>query len=72
MMKKKATKKQAGYISAQPAIRCNSCTFYHKSGHCEVVQGKVEAYGCCNLWTGNNQQLKLNYASGSDIEDILN
>lgn len=68
----KATKIESGYISAKPSIRCGTCRFFSSERKsCQIVQGKIDANGCCNLWTGFGKNIDLKYASGKDIEDIV-
>lgn len=78
-----ATKKEAGYVAAEQLkdgtwrqIRCGSCQFFDASGdpmisHCRLVQGQVHAFGCCNLWTPPGKKPVFDWASGTDIEDIV-
>ena len=38
-----------------------------------IVKGKIHSHGCCNMWSKSADTLKkhLNYASGTDIEDLI-
>lgn len=74
----KVTKKQSGYINPPPislrpdegkGIRCGTCVFFHEN-MCGIVKSKIHEHGCCNLWS-NEGYPKMNYACGTDIEDLL-
>lgn len=40
----------AGYIEDAPT-KCGTCEYFLKKEHaCKVVEGKIEAGGCCNRW----------------------
>lgn len=41
----------AGYIEEGPTM-CGNCANFIKPVHCRIVQGQVEAGGCCNAWKG--------------------
>lgn len=42
--------KVAGYIEDGPT-KCGTCEYFLRKEHaCQVVEGKIEAGGCCNRW----------------------
>jgi hypothetical protein len=41
----------AGYIEDGPTY-CGVCEYFIPPNSCEVVNGKIDEYGCCNHWEG--------------------
>ena len=39
----------AGYTDDGPTM-CGTCVYFIRPMHCRIVQGQVEAGGCCNAW----------------------
>lgn len=79
---KKLSKQQAGYTPAYPAIRCESCPFFIRGfvGHnaCAIVDGDIEAHGCCNLWLAPSAEIatghwtpNFDFVSGAQANQIL-
>ena len=80
---KRLEQKDAGYVKAQPAIRCGTCKFFRSTGRhvdienipkestlgeCHIVKGTIHEYGCCNLWTPLGGTLSTNFKCGKDID----
>jgi hypothetical protein len=43
--------KVAGYIDKGAPTRCGTCRFFiPETKECQIVEGTVEAYGCCHAW----------------------
>jgi len=47
----KLTKVIAGYLPSEDGpFECGHCVYFN-SGRCEIVEGKIDEDGCCNLFT---------------------
>lgn len=48
----KATYVQAGYQGPDQApFECGNCSHFDGQGACELVNGAIDAKGCCNLFS---------------------
>jgi len=44
-----------GYELVGPT-HCGSCKFFDERGSCKIVEGQIEAGGCCNAWQGESKR----------------
>ena len=57
------SKRDVDYRGGEAPEICNNCMHFTKaeglkffsSGHCEIVTGRIQPKGVCNLWTPNEE-----------------
>jgi hypothetical protein len=71
------------WVTDGAGIRCGTCIYFgpkiaggisnvvNHPGGCGLVQGDLESQACCNLWDPDGTGRPYQFASGKDIEDIL-
>ena len=48
----KLTKNISGYLPPEDGpFECQNCHYFHSPLSCELVEGRIEPDGCCNLFT---------------------
>lgn len=48
----KTDQRAAGYLPpSQAPFRCGSCEYFSAPSACRLVEGRIEAEGCCNLFS---------------------
>lgn len=69
--RRKLTQDEAGYVPPPDvAFKCATCMHFQWGG-CAIVEGTIEANGCCNEWERPGVPLNPKHVSGRDVEDIL-
>ena len=50
-LKQKLSKVTSGYLPPEKGpFECGHCIYFVKSSSCQLVQGNIDAQGCCNLY----------------------
>jgi hypothetical protein len=55
----KLTKVISGYLPPEDGpFECENCHYFKKPNSCEIVEGDIDAEGCCNLFTETSDSVK--------------